>query len=128
VEQLDAQLGLFERALAVAVQRDAALVGLERLVQAEVAMLHALHQLFELVQRMLELGDAVGVGLAVGSARLGVAGRCFGLRHGAHATAVARRNQWVGVAMAGRRRVARDCVRPAWAVAAAGWHCIEIQV
>ena len=59
-EQADTQFGLFQRALALAVEADAALIGCERLFQAHVAVLHLLDQLLELVERGLEIGDRGG--------------------------------------------------------------------
>src|SRR3546814_20060835 len=56
-EQLHPQLGLFERLLAAAVQADAALVGGERLLEAQLAVLHLLDQLLEGVERGFEIGD-----------------------------------------------------------------------
>src|SRR5687767_4900851 len=47
-EQAHAQFGLLERGLAVAVERDAALVGLQRVVERQIALFHALHELLEL--------------------------------------------------------------------------------
>src|SRR6186713_310598 len=59
-QQLDLELGLFQRGLAGAVQRHPALEGLERIVEREVALLDALHELFQLVERVLEVGDGAG--------------------------------------------------------------------
>src|SRR5690606_23945452 len=56
-EQADPQLGLLQRLLAAAVQADAALVGGERILEAQVTVLHRLDQLFEGVERGFEVGD-----------------------------------------------------------------------
>src|SRR5690606_3769115 len=55
-EQAHAQFGLFKGLLAAAVEADAALVRGERVLEAHVALLHLLHQLFERVERGFEVG------------------------------------------------------------------------
>src|SRR5690606_29119714 len=47
---------------ALAIQADAAFVGGERVFQTHLALLHLLDQLFERVQRLLEIGDRRGFG------------------------------------------------------------------
>src|SRR3546814_20727883 len=61
-EQLHPQFGLLQRLLAAAVQADAALVGGERLLEAQLAVLHLLDQLLEGVERGFEIGDGCGFG------------------------------------------------------------------
>src|SRR5581483_2592784 len=56
-QQLDAELRLLERALAIAVERHAALEGTQRLVEALVALFHAGDETLELVEGFLEVGD-----------------------------------------------------------------------
>src|SRR3546814_3783927 len=53
-EQLHPQFGLLQRLLAAAVQADAALVGGERLLEAQLAVLHLLDPLLEGVARGFE--------------------------------------------------------------------------
>src|ERR1700761_6390000 len=51
---LDLHLGFFKLALAMTLQRDAALIGRNRLVQLAAPVLDLPHDLFQLVQRVLE--------------------------------------------------------------------------
>ena len=53
---LDAKLRLLERALAISIKLDAALEGLERVVQAHFRLFHAGDELLEFIERLLELG------------------------------------------------------------------------
>src|SRR3954471_14534693 len=78
IEQLlHAQLRLLERALAAPIKRDAALERFQRVIEAELALLHARDELLELVERFLEIGNLGRVGS----------------RHGAHANAARFRDQ-----------------------------------
>src|SRR3569623_189312 len=65
-QQFHAQLGLFQGALAVAIQGDAALEGQQRFIERQFALFHTPHELLELVQRLLEIGNLVGCGGAIG--------------------------------------------------------------
>src|SRR5690606_37358119 len=56
-QQVDAQSRLLECALAVAIERDAAFERLQRIIEAELALFHPYHELFQLVERLLEFGD-----------------------------------------------------------------------
>lgn len=66
-EQTHAQFGLFECLLALSVQADPALVGAQRLLQAQVASFHLCYQLLQFFERLLEVGDRRrGVGSFLG--------------------------------------------------------------
>ena len=55
-QDLDLLLGRLQRGLAVARQRDAALEGLQRLIERQIAALEPLDERFELGERLLEIG------------------------------------------------------------------------
>src|SRR5690606_19842932 len=59
-EQAHAQLGFLQRLLAATVEAHATLVGGERFLEAQVAVLHLLDQLLERVERGFEVGDRRG--------------------------------------------------------------------
>ena len=61
-EQPHAQFRLFQRALALAIEADAAFVGGQRFLQAHFAVFHLFDQLLERIERGLEIGDRGGFG------------------------------------------------------------------
>src|SRR5581483_6865956 len=82
-QQLHAQFGLFQRRLAFAKQRDAALERAQRFVQAQLAPFQPRDQLFQFVQRLFEARDG-GRGSVV---------LLSGFVHAAHASAARAANQ-----------------------------------